>query len=101
MLILSVRFQDEVAAARPEIDARTEQLVSKGRWDVPGYKVGDIGILEWLRRWPGSIALTGTLGEIWGSLGVIKQSTHLRFCPLNCSLEILHCIRTRPSVNYA
>ena len=26
----------------------------------------------------GSIALTGTLGEIWGSLGVIKQSAHLR-----------------------
>lgn len=31
---------DEVAAARPDIDKRTEQLVSKGRWNVPGYKVG-------------------------------------------------------------
>lgn len=31
--------QDEVAAAQPEIDKRTEQLVSKGRWQVPGYKV--------------------------------------------------------------
>lgn len=30
---------DEVAAARPDIDKRTEQLVSKGRWSVPGYKV--------------------------------------------------------------
>ncbi|KAL8803354.1 MAG: hypothetical protein Q9200_006256 [Gallowayella weberi] len=30
---------DEVAAAQPEIDKRTEQLVSKGRWQVPGYKV--------------------------------------------------------------
>jgi len=30
---------DEVAAARPDIDKRTEQLVSQGRWDVPGYKV--------------------------------------------------------------
>ena len=29
---------DEVAAAQPEIDQRTEQLVSKGRWAVPGYK---------------------------------------------------------------
>lgn len=32
-------LQDEVAAAQPEIDKRTEQLVSKGRWQVPGYKV--------------------------------------------------------------
>lgn len=31
--------QDEVAAARADIDKRTEQLVSKGRWEVPGYKV--------------------------------------------------------------
>jgi len=31
--------QDEVAAARPDIDERTLQLVSKGRWNVPGYKV--------------------------------------------------------------
>lgn len=33
------RSQDEVAAAQPEIDQRTEQLVSKGKWMVPGYKV--------------------------------------------------------------
>lgn len=26
-------------AARPDIDERTAQLVSKGRWQVPGYKV--------------------------------------------------------------
>lgn len=32
-------LQDEVAAARPDIDQRTEQLISKGRWAVPGYKV--------------------------------------------------------------
>lgn len=30
---------DEVVAARPDIDERTAQLVSKGRWQVPGYKV--------------------------------------------------------------
>jgi hypothetical protein len=34
-----MRGQDEVAAAQPDIDKRTEQLVSKGRWAVPGYKV--------------------------------------------------------------
>lgn len=30
---------DEVVAARPDIDERTSQLVAKGRWQVPGYKV--------------------------------------------------------------
>ena len=32
-------MQDEVAAAEPSIDEKTAQLVSKGRWSVPGYKV--------------------------------------------------------------
>jgi hypothetical protein len=32
-------LQDDVVAAQPEIDVRTEQLVSRGRWMVPGYKV--------------------------------------------------------------
>jgi len=38
---------DEVAAARPDIDEKTSQLVSKGRWGVPGYKekFGDLSIL--------------------------------------------------------
>ncbi|KAF2277650.1 mitochondrial ATP synthase [Westerdykella ornata] len=38
---------DEVAAAQPDIDKRTEQLVSKGRWHVPGYKekFGDLSVL--------------------------------------------------------
>jgi hypothetical protein len=38
---------EEVATAQPEIDARTEQLVSKGRWAVPGYKekFGDLSVL--------------------------------------------------------
>ncbi|KAL3422280.1 ATP synthase [Phlyctema vagabunda] len=38
---------DEVAAARPEIDEKTSQLVSKGRWMVPGYKekFGDLSLL--------------------------------------------------------
>ncbi|KAL8824350.1 MAG: hypothetical protein Q9170_008188 [Blastenia crenularia] len=39
--------QDEVAAAEPEIDKRTEQLVSNGRWEVKGYKekFGDLSIV--------------------------------------------------------
>ena len=28
-----------MAKAEPSIDAKTEQLVCKGRWSVPGYKV--------------------------------------------------------------
>nr|OQO18817.1 hypothetical protein B0A51_12603 [Rachicladosporium sp. CCFEE 5018] len=38
---------DEVVAARPDIDTRVEQLVSKGRWQVPGYKekFGDLSPL--------------------------------------------------------
>lgn len=32
-------LQEDVAAAEPQIDERTSQLVSKGRWQVPGYKV--------------------------------------------------------------
>lgn len=28
-----------MVAARPDIDKRVEQLVSKGRWSVPGYTV--------------------------------------------------------------
>jgi hypothetical protein len=44
---------DEVAAAEPSIDEKTAKLVSKGRWSVPGYKVGStpslLGTL--LNRW--------------------------------------------------
>ena len=38
---------DEVAAAEPSIDEKTAQLVSKGRWGVPGYKekFGDLSVL--------------------------------------------------------
>ncbi|KAI9711470.1 MAG: ATP synthase d subunit [Bogoriella megaspora] len=38
---------DEVAAARPDIDEKTSQLVSKGRWQVPGYKekFGDLSAI--------------------------------------------------------
>jgi len=38
---------DEVAAAREDIDKRTEQLLSKGRWNVPGYqeRFGSLSVL--------------------------------------------------------
>ncbi|KAL9101195.1 MAG: hypothetical protein Q9163_003513 [Psora crenata] len=38
---------DEFVAARPDVDKRTEELVSQGRWMVPGYKekFGDLSIL--------------------------------------------------------
>ncbi|KAH0559433.1 ATP synthase d subunit [Trichoglossum hirsutum] len=38
---------DEVVAARPDIEERTKQLVSKGRWAVPGYKerFGDLSVV--------------------------------------------------------
>ncbi|CAK4031479.1 ATP synthase D chain, mitochondrial [Lecanosticta acicola] len=38
---------DDVVAARPDIDKRVEQLVSKGRWQVPGYqeKFGNLSVL--------------------------------------------------------
>ncbi|KAK3372011.1 hypothetical protein B0H63DRAFT_401538 [Podospora didyma] len=38
---------DEIAAAEPSIDEKTAQLVSKGRWSVPGYKekFGDLSVL--------------------------------------------------------
>ncbi|KAK7972854.1 hypothetical protein PG984_015947 [Apiospora sp. TS-2023a] len=38
---------DEVAAAEPSIDEKTAKLVSKGRWNVPGYKekFGDLSVL--------------------------------------------------------
>ena len=34
-----LRYRTRIAAARPDIDEKTTQLVSKGRWSVPGYKV--------------------------------------------------------------
>ncbi|EME89095.1 uncharacterized protein MYCFIDRAFT_201783 [Pseudocercospora fijiensis CIRAD86] len=38
---------DDVLAARPDIEQRVEQLVSKGRWQVPGYqeKFGNLSVL--------------------------------------------------------
>ena len=38
-LLTRVYIQDDIAAAEPSIDERTEQMVVKGRFLVPGYKV--------------------------------------------------------------
>lgn len=38
-LTLGLSYQDDVCAAVPEIEEKTTELVSKGRWSVPGYKV--------------------------------------------------------------
>ncbi|RPA82361.1 ATP synthase subunit D [Ascobolus immersus RN42] len=38
---------EDIATARPDIDTRTAELVSRGRWSVPGYKekFGDLSVL--------------------------------------------------------
>lgn len=38
---------DELAKARPEIDAKVEEMVKKGKWEVPGYKekFGDLTVM--------------------------------------------------------
>lgn len=38
-MLTLILLQDDVATARPDIDERVSQLVSKGRWQIPGYKV--------------------------------------------------------------
>lgn len=65
IVLLTMRLcnqQDEVAAAQPEIDKRTEQLVSKGRWQVPGYKVHIYSSSTLL---PIRTGTKSTAGEIW------------------------------------
>ncbi|SCW00857.1 LAFE_0C13542g1_1 [Lachancea fermentati] len=38
---------DELSKARPDIDAKVEEMVKKGRWEVPGYKekFGDLTVM--------------------------------------------------------
>ncbi|EDO15817.1 hypothetical protein Kpol_1057p5 [Vanderwaltozyma polyspora DSM 70294] len=38
---------DEVAASRPDIDAKVNEMVKKGKWEVPGYKekFGDLNVM--------------------------------------------------------
>ena len=70
-------FQDEVAAAQPVIDEKTSQLVSKGRWSVPGYKVW-LKLLRSINR----IRLT-IEQEKFGDLSLLQTTTqHPFFCYL-------------------
>ena len=65
--------QDEIAAARPDIDEKTAQLVSKGRWAVPGYKVR----LRQSRHSSIGCATSDTcIGEIWRSVIAIDECYH-------------------------
>ena len=45
---------------------------------MPGYKVGGIGVLDWLRPLFFGIVLMDILGEIWGSLDPIVENIHWR-----------------------
>jgi hypothetical protein len=63
--------QDEVAEAQPDIDKRTEQLVSKGRWAVPGYKVSFTFFPPMMRKMQ---LLTPPVGEVWRSVRPLSAS---------------------------
>lgn len=39
LMLILFALQDDVVAARPDIDVRVEQMVSRGRWMPTGYKV--------------------------------------------------------------
>ena len=67
--VLILLVQDEVAAARPDIDERVSQLVSKGRWHVPGYKVRFISSAGRRRI---QKMLIPVLGEVWRSLCAVN-----------------------------
>lgn len=62
--------QDDVAAAEPSIDEKTSKLVSKGRWNVPGYKVYTRSSKHKRGR-----KLTTATGKIWRPLRAIDDMT--------------------------
>lgn len=76
--------QDDVAEADESIDQKTEQLISKGRWQVPGYKVG-YGTCT--KKVDCEAVLIPIIGEVWRSLChvITSRFTH---CP-NRSLCVL------------
>lgn len=61
------RLQDEVVAARPDIDEKVSQLVAKGRWDVPGYKVCLTMIARVWRL------LTTATEQVWRSVRLVDN----------------------------
>lgn len=54
-----------MVAARPDIDERVSQLVSKGRWQVPGYKVSLLVLMNC------ELVLTKIVGALRRPLGAI------------------------------
>ncbi len=81
-------MQDEVAAAEKSIDEKTNELVSKGRWMVPGYKVRRDNTLH-----PFIDAiddLTPIIGEVWRS-GRCVKNLRLSFCTAHRATDSL-CI---------
>jgi hypothetical protein len=67
-----------VAAAQPEIDEKTSQLVSKGRWSVPGYKVCFVSL--WIRRIAGCVNYF--TGEIRRPLDTVDDTSNSSLCIL-------------------
>jgi hypothetical protein len=64
--------------AQPEIDKRTEQLISKGRWAVPGYKAS----CPYQIRGSSIRANTHT-GEVWRSVRLVNISFYVAtICPI-------------------
>lgn len=81
-MIANVPSQDEIAEARADIDQRTEQLVSKGKWDVKGYKVSTD--ILYLNLYPHSATNnTAITGEVWRPVGTIIHQKRFAF-PLPC-----------------
>lgn len=73
---------DDVAKARPDIDERTSQLVSRGRWAVPGYKVRDHRMVEYYD----SGRANNSTGEVWRPLGFVrKQKSFYRASTRQCT----------------
>ena len=70
---------DEVAKAKPEIDARTAEMVSKGRWMPAGYKVSFFILFTLFLVGRGQTAnmmvffLCGIVGEVWRSLALVRD----------------------------
>ena len=79
-------------AANPEIDERTSQLVSKGRWQVPGYKVCGTDTSPLCLYY----SLTMSTGKIWRSVCSLERAVHLCIPTAHDSIENQLCILYKP-----
>lgn len=77
-LLMTLFCQDDVANAEPEIDKKTAEMISKGIWMPPGYKVGGFLLIFSSRRCHvfgklGAYAdvCCGTLQEKFGDLAIV------------------------------